>query len=148
MSRSLFVFAAVLCALFLPAAARAAVITVHVFSFDYSTNPPGQPIVDPTINVGDTIRWQFDESGHTTTSVDGIPEKWDSNFVASGSSYTHTFTHVGSFEYYCQPHGFDFGNGHAGGMAGVINVRAVPEPSSAASVAAALAGLALRRRRR
>ena len=34
-----------------------ATVTVHVFNFDFSTNPQGQPIVDPTIHVGDTIHW-------------------------------------------------------------------------------------------
>jgi plastocyanin len=128
-----------------PQAAGAAVVTVHVFSFDFSTNPSGQAIVDPTIKVGDTIRWVFDEGGHTTTSVAGIPEQWNSGFVNSGGQFTHTFTHVGNFEYYCQPHGFDAGGGNAEGMSGVIRVQPVPEPTGAAVLAAAAA---LRRRRR
>jgi hypothetical protein len=36
--------------------------------------------------------------------------------------FEHTFSHVGRFWYYCLPHGFDLGNGTAGGMAGTITV--------------------------
>ena len=131
-----------------PQAARAAVVTVHVFSFDFSTNPSGQPAVDPTIRVGDTIRWVFDEGGHTTTSVAGIPEQWNSGFVNAGGSFNHTFTRVGTFEYYCQPHGFDAGDGNAEGMAGVIRVQPIPEPTGIAALSVPAACVLLRRRSR
>ena len=37
------------------AAASANTVTVYIYSFDFSMNHSGQPVVDPTINVGDTI---------------------------------------------------------------------------------------------
>ena len=121
------------CALALAAASQASVVIVHVFHFDFSINPMGGAIVDPVINVGDTIRWQFDMTPHSATSVAGIPEVWDSGFVAMGNTYDHTFTNVGVWQYYCQLHGFDNGNQTAGGMSGTVTV-VVPEPSTMAAL--------------
>jgi plastocyanin len=119
--------------------ARAATHIVHVVNSEF--NP------DPTIRVGDTVTWLFEEDmGHTTTSVRNIPEQWDSGPRSSEDSYSHTFTRVGTWHYYCQPHGFDSGNGTAGGMAGII--RVVPEPASAGLLGAAAAVALLRRHRR
>ena len=61
-----------------------ATVTVHIFNFDFSANPKGQPILDPTINVGDTIHWVLDEGFHSTTSVVGIAESWDSGAILHG----------------------------------------------------------------
>src|SRR5262245_30553205 len=102
-----------------------ATVTVHIFNNDFSANVKGQPIVDPTINVGDTIHWVWDEGLHSTTSVAGIAEQWDSGvFSTVGHTFDHTFTNVGTFAYYCTIHGFDNGNGTAGGMSGTITVNA------------------------
>jgi hypothetical protein len=124
--------------------ARADTVIVNVFSFDYSTGLPDDPIMDPVINVGDTVRWEFLSPFHSTTSVSGIAEQWDSGLIFSTPAfYEHTFTQVGSFEYYCIPHGGDNGDGTASGMAGVITV--VPAPGAGA---VALVGLAWGARRR
>src|SRR5689334_1244147 len=61
-----------------------ATVTVHVINFDFSTNPQGQPIVDPTINVGDTIHWVWDTDFHSTTSVAQQAETWDSGVHNTG----------------------------------------------------------------
>jgi hypothetical protein len=60
-------------------------------------------------------------------------------------TFSHTFTHPGTYVYYCDIHGFDFGNGTAGGMAATIQVNAVPEP--VAGLLALPILLLLRRRR-
>jgi len=106
----------------------AATTTVHVFSFDFSENPSGQPIVDPTIDLGDTVDWVWDSGFHSTTSVAGLSESWDSGRHSPTFSFDHTFSHVGVFPYYCSVHGFDNGDGTAGGMSGTITV--VPEPAT------------------
>jgi spore coat protein A len=101
---------------------RADVVDVYVYSFDFSLNPAGQPVVDAVITVGDTVRWVWLEGNHTTTSVVGIPEQWDAAITSSSPSFSHTFTNVGTFWYYCRPHGVDNGNQTAGGMAGTVTV--------------------------
>ncbi|CAN5545476.1 hypothetical protein BH09PLA1_BH09PLA1_14100 [soil metagenome] len=96
---------------------------VHVFNFDFSTNPSGMPIMDATINVGDTVHWQWDSGFHSVTSVAGSAEVYNSGDLSSpGPTFNHTFTLAGVFTYYCDIHGFDNGNGTAGGMFGTITV--------------------------
>src|SRR5262249_49272554 len=58
-------------------------VTVHIFDFDFGTNVKGQPIVDPTINVGDTVHWVWDEGFHSTTSVAGVAEQWNSGTTST-----------------------------------------------------------------
>jgi trimeric autotransporter adhesin len=99
-----------------------ATVTVHVFNFDFSINPSGQNVVDPTIDLGDTIHWVWDSGTHTSTSVTGSAETWNSGAMSAGGSFDHTFTHSGTFSYYCMFHGSDNGNGTAGGMSGTVTV--------------------------
>jgi plastocyanin len=109
-----------------------ATVTVHVFNFNFSANPQGQPIVDPTIHVGDTIHWVWDNGVHSTTSVAGSIESWDSGIRSAPATFDHTFTHVGTFVYFCQVHGADAGNGTATGMSGTITVLPTTTLSSIA----------------
>src|SRR4051812_19173241 len=94
-----------------------ATVTVHIFNFDFSANPQGQPIVDPTIHVGDTIHWVDDQGFHSTTSVDGQAESWDSGPQNTGFTFDHTFNHTGVFTYFCTVHGLNV-------MSGTITVNA------------------------
>ena len=52
-------------------AAAGAVHVVHVYDTDFSTNPAGQPVEDPVIQVGDIVRWVFDSGVHTATRTRG-----------------------------------------------------------------------------
>ncbi|MBA3725175.1 MAG: PEP-CTERM sorting domain-containing protein [Armatimonadetes bacterium] len=56
----------------------------------------------------------------------------------------HTFTNVGTWWYFCMLHGFDNGDGTAGGMSGTVTV--VPEPATIATLG--MGTLILLRRRR
>jgi plastocyanin len=60
-----------------------------------------------TIRPGDTVRWTWSSSGHSSTSgTPGHPNGlWDSLILNQGAVFTHTFNSVGSFPYYCTPHG-------------------------------------------
>ncbi len=108
----------------LAAPASADTVIVNVLGHDFSINPPGDlNIQDALIHVGDTIRWNFTAPFHTTTSCTGTSEQWDSSIVFNlPFTYDHTFTHTGVFHYYCGIHGFDNGDGTAGGMSGTITV--------------------------
>src|SRR5262249_7786432 len=81
----------------LEARALLATTTVHVFDVDFSLNPKRQPIVDPTIHVGESVHWVWDEGKHSTTSVTGQSETWDSGLQIPSFSFDHTFTHSGTF---------------------------------------------------
>jgi plastocyanin len=126
--------------------ARAETVEVRVFDFEFSAAPVGEPILDPTINVGDTIRWVWEEGLHNVISVVGIAESWASPLSSQvGFTFEHTFSQEGVFPYYCKVHGFDNGDGTAGGMAGIITV--VPEPT-VGLLAGAVAAIGLIRRKR
>jgi len=84
--------------------------------------------------MGDTIHWVWDTSNHSTTSVAGIVEQWDSGVHNTGFTFDHTFTHVGSFAYYCKIHGSDNGNETASGMDGTITVLAAAPTLSSIAV--------------
>src|SRR5947209_2123702 len=130
----------------LPDLIQASTQQVHVFDFDYSTSPAGQPIMDATVNVGDTVHWVWDTGFHDVQSVIGSIESFNSAVVGPGSTFDHTFTHAGVYHYYCTIHGFDAGNGTAGGMAGTITVLA-PEPGAALAMLALIPLMARRRAR-
>jgi plastocyanin len=77
-----------------------------------------------TINVGDTVHWVWKSNDHSTTSVAVSAISWDSGVLNNGSTFDQTFNVAGTFNYYCKIHGFDNGNGTAGGMSGTIIVQA------------------------
>jgi plastocyanin len=105
------------------ASVSAATVTVHMFNFNFSTDATHATIISPTIHVGDTIHWVLDEGFHCTSACAGMSENWASGMMSTvGSSFDHTFTHAGTFNYYCCIHGFDNGNGTAGGMSGTVTV--------------------------
>jgi plastocyanin len=56
-----------------------------------------------TIAVGDTVTWNWQSDGHTTTSGKNQPESWNSRLRDSGATFAHTFTHPGRYQYICNP---------------------------------------------
>lgn len=88
---------------------------------DTGTTPPPPPpprtmVVDVnsnffaprvlTIRVGDTVRWEFEASGHTVTSGGGCSSDgmFDSGLRSDGATFSQTFTAAGSYDYHCVPH--------------------------------------------
>ncbi|KAF9583573.1 hypothetical protein BGW38_009134 [Lunasporangiospora selenospora] len=54
------------------------------------------------IRINDSVQWtNKDRAGHTATSDTGV---WDSGMLATGASFSRTFTQRGSFPYHCAPH--------------------------------------------
>ena len=59
------------------------------------------------IALGDSVTWNFSVEGHTSKSVAGQPDSWNSagsGTNPAGSSYTHVFDTPGRYQYVCTPH--------------------------------------------
>lgn len=61
---------------------------------------------DVTIKAGDTVVWkQKDPTSHTVTVTQGpAPDKFDSNLLRQGQTFSHTFTIPGTYYYKCSLH--------------------------------------------
>ena len=57
-----------------------------------------------TVAVGDTVTWTFNDGGHSTTSLPGQPDSWDSHVKDKDATFQHTFTKPGKYQYICVPH--------------------------------------------
>jgi plastocyanin len=60
------------------------------------------------IAVGDSVTWSFIDAGHTSTSLRGQPDSWNSapggGTNAAGVPFTHVFNTPGRYQYVCIPH--------------------------------------------
>jgi plastocyanin len=64
-----------------------------------------------TIDVGDTVTWDFKgPTQHTATSDRGQAVKFDSGLKDAGQGFSFTFTKPGKFTFYCRPHEFMTGS--------------------------------------
>ena len=127
-----------------PTMARAATVTVTVGAGGFVFKPS-----DVTINMGDTVRWTWSASGHSSTSGSpGMPTGlWDSLVLNQGATFTHTFNTAGTFPYYCVPHGACCGMvgsvtvvGEAVGATGIglVEVFKLPSASPLANISTRL----------
>jgi plastocyanin len=82
------------------------------------TNAPnGNLAFDPAlvrVDVGTTVTWEWDASGHSVTSVDGAD--YDSGIRSNNSTFTYTFEQADNHLYKCNPHE---GAGHLGAIIAV-----------------------------
>jgi uncharacterized repeat protein (TIGR01451 family) len=118
------------CVSLVVATAGASTNVLEVFNDDFGTTPSTH--VDPTINIGDTVQWVWSSGSipHSTTAAAGQLENWDSGIHTTPFSFDHTFTHAGTFNYFCAVHGFDAGGGQVGGMSGHVIVTGPPSELS------------------
>jgi plastocyanin len=122
-SRRLAVLVAIVVSVlaFYPTGGSAATVTVTVGNNCFCFTP-----ASVTIHPGDTVRWTWSSTGHSSTSgTPGAPNGiWDSGILNQGAVFTHTFNTAGSFPYYCTPHGA------CCGMRGTVNVtNPTPTPT-------------------
>ena len=105
---------------FYPTVASAATVTVTVANNCLCFMPSSV-----TIHPGDTVQWTWSSSGHSSTSGNpGAPNGlWDSGILNQGAVFTQTFNNVGSFPYYCTPHG------SCCNMVGTVTVVSNPTPT-------------------
>src|SRR5690348_2948191 len=104
-----------------PTVTTAATVTVTVGNNCFCFQP-----ASVTIHPGDTVQGTWSSTGHSSTSgTPGHPTGlWDSTVLNEGDTFSHTFNTVGSFPYYCTPHGALFG------MTGTVTVAsASPTPA-------------------
>ena len=88
---------------------------------------PGLSFTPSTVNIfaGDTVRWNWAGAAHSSTSNSSMSlEAWDSGLMVTGT-FSHTFTNVGDWPYYCTLHSFPGGTA----MNGVVHVSAVLPPA-------------------
>ncbi len=74
-----------------------------------------------TINVGDTVTWQWSSFSHTVTSGTGaadpqVGQLFDGPLSSFNPTFSHTFTAAGVVDYFCRPH-------ELMGMTGVVVVQ-------------------------
>jgi plastocyanin len=82
----------------LPSPARAAT----TWSVRMQPDGMGAWTYDPqvvVVNVGDTVNWTDLDGIHTTTSLPGQAESWDSGLLYTGGSFVHTFSTPGTYAY-------------------------------------------------
>jgi plastocyanin len=69
--------------------------TLSIISFSFQPS-------SAKVNVGATVVWvNHDPVSHTVTADDG---SFDSGPIATGASFSHTFTKEGTFSYHCKIH--------------------------------------------
>lgn len=92
--------------------------TVNIdWSFNSTPSSSGDANSSRTIEVGDTVTWNWYSGGsHNVKSNGDATESFESAFFTQGGTYSKTFNSVGSNVYVCTP--------HAGNMFGTITVVA------------------------
>jgi plastocyanin len=85
------------------------VLAAPAAAFDWSTEVVDFEFkpAERRIAVGDSVTWNFTAAGHTSTSLRGQPDSWNSvpeGTNTAGSSYTKVFNTPGRYQYMCIPH--------------------------------------------
>ena len=87
------------------------------WTFGSNPNASGNANTIRTIEVGDTVTWNWTATGtHNVNSLDSSNETFESTFMTTGGSFSYTFTSVGVNSFQCDP--------HSGSMFGTITVVA------------------------
>jgi plastocyanin len=83
---------------------NAATTTVYIVNFDFIAASGQQ--TNPLINLGDTVTWVWSNGDHSCTAAPGQLENWDSGVQNAGSAtnFSHTFTNLGTYNFYCKVH--------------------------------------------
>jgi plastocyanin len=87
------------------------------WSFNSTPSATGNANSSRTIEVGDTVTWNWYSGGsHNVKSNESSNEIFESEFFTQGGTFSHTFTSTGTNDYVCSP--------HADNMFGTITVVA------------------------
>ena len=93
-------------------------VTVNIdWSFGSTPSASGAANSSRTIEVGDTVTWNWYATGnHNVKSDASATEPFESSYFGNGGTFSYTFTSEGSNYYICSP--------HPGNMFGTITVVA------------------------
>ena len=87
------------------------------WSFNSTPSATGNSNSSRTIEIGDTVTWNWYASGtHNVKSAVSATESFQSAYFGNGGTYSKTFNSLGSNDYVCSP--------HPGSMFGTITVVA------------------------
>jgi plastocyanin len=56
-----------------------------------------------SVPTGETVTWRWSEGGHNV-HIRSAVEGFDSGYKGTGATYSHTFTHPGSYTFVCDAH--------------------------------------------
>lgn len=94
--------------------------TIQTVSIDWGRNSTpsaaGNANASRTIEVGDTVTWNWYSTGSHNVKSTTATETFESSYFTNGGTYSKTFNALGTNEYICSP--------HAGDMFGTITVVA------------------------
>ena len=75
------------------------------WSFNSTPSATGDSNASRTIEVGDTVTWNWYATGtHNVKSDASATENFESSYFGNGGTYSKTFNSVGSNDYVCSPH--------------------------------------------
>ncbi|WP_339662340.1 T9SS type A sorting domain-containing protein [uncultured Polaribacter sp.] len=110
------------------------------WSFNSTPSASGNANASRTIEVGDTVTWNWYASGtHNVKSNTSAKEQFESEFFGNGGTFSHTFTSIGTNDYICQPHPSTMfgtitvvaeGVLNTNNVALLSNIRIYPNPAS------------------
>jgi plastocyanin len=80
------------------------------WSFNSTPSATGNANSSRTIEVGDTVTWNWYSTGnHNVKSEPSSNETFESDYFQNGGTFSKTFTSVGTNDYVCTPHANMFG---------------------------------------
>jgi plastocyanin len=108
------------------------------WSFNSTPSADGNANASRTIEVGDTVTWNWYANGsHNVKSALSATESFESPYFGNGGTFSYTFTSVGTSDYVCTPHANMFGtiNVVAEGVLSIseaqrLNFETFPNPAS------------------
>ena len=75
------------------------------WSFNSTPSASGNANTNRIIEVGDTVTWNWYAFGsHNVNSLPSATESFQSSFLTTGGTFSHTFTSIGDNPYQCDPH--------------------------------------------
>ena len=112
--------------------AEAANQSVSIINFAYSP-------ASVSVSVGDTVTWTNNDAGVPHTVTSDTPGVFDSGNMATGATFSKTFTAAGTFTYHCNIHPSMTGTVVVAAVAAATNTPAATATTAAPTATTAAA---------